>query len=59
MCDTSNTEVPKSPEPAKPEFNLFSSSFYLIAHAGFKFNEYFGKAIAKFGRGRTTNCSQP
>lgn len=40
-------------DPADPEFDLFSSPFYLIAHADAKYHEDLDKAIAKFGVDRT------
>lgn len=46
--------VPKNLDPAHEEFRLFSSPFYLIAHADFRYHEDLDKAIAKFGLDRTT-----
>jgi len=40
-------------DPADPEFDLFSSPFYLIAHADSKYHEDLDKAIAKLGVDRT------
>ncbi len=49
-----NQQVPKHLNPASPEFDLFQSLFYLIAHADFKFHEDLDKALEKFGVDRTT-----
>ena len=40
-------------DPADPEFDLFSSPFYLMAHANFKYHEDLDKAVAKHGVDRT------
>ena len=37
-----------------PDFNLFASPFYLIAHADFKYHEDLDKVMAKHGVDRTT-----
>lgn len=54
MPPTRNRELPKHLDPAKADFDLFSSPFYLIAHADFKFHEDLDKAIAKYGLDRAT-----
>ena len=54
MSDTQNKSLPKHFDPAVPEFDLFQSPFYLIAHADFKYHEDLDKAIAKSGLDRTT-----
>jgi MarR family transcriptional regulator, organic hydroperoxide resistance regulator len=46
--------LPDKNNPAKPVFDLFSSPFYLIAHADFKYHEDLDKAIAKYGLDRAT-----
>lgn len=45
--------VPRNMDPAKPDFNLFRSPFYLIAHADFKYHEDLDKVMAKAGVDRT------
>jgi hypothetical protein len=52
MNDKQNNLLPTHFDPALPEFDLFQSPFYLIAHADFKFHEDLDKAIQKFGVGR-------
>ncbi|MEJ8566287.1 MarR family winged helix-turn-helix transcriptional regulator [Elongatibacter sediminis] len=54
MAETKNRELPRHLDPAKADFDLFSSPFYLIAHADFKFHEDLDKAIAKYGLDRAT-----
>lgn len=54
MPETRNRELPRHLDPAKADFDLFSSLFYLIAHADFKFHEDLDKAIAKYGLDRAT-----
>ncbi len=54
MSKTQNKQLPKHFDPAMPEFDLFQSPFYLIAHADFKFHEDLDKAVEKFGLDRTT-----
>ncbi len=54
MADTRFRELPKHLDPAKVDFDLFSSPFYLIAHADFKFHEDLDKAISKYGLDRAT-----
>ena len=46
--------VPRHMDPADPSFNLFTSPFYLIAHADFKYHEDLDKVMAKYGVDRTT-----
>jgi len=45
--------IPEDVNPANPDFDLFSSPFYLMAHADHKYHEDLDIAIAKFGLGRT------
>ena len=47
-------DLPDRYDPGKPGFDLFSSPFYLIAHAEFKYHEDFDKAIAQHGLDRAT-----
>lgn len=53
MSDRQFKKFPGHFDPADPEFDLFSSPFYLIAHADYKYHEDLDKAIAKFGVDRT------
>ncbi|GHB05556.1 hypothetical protein GCM10009069_29950 [Algimonas arctica] len=46
--------LPDKYDPAETDFDLFSSPFYLIAHADFKYHEDLDKAIAKLGVDRVT-----
>ena len=46
--------LPRSMEPLDPNFNLFKSLFYLMAHADFKYHEDLDKVMAKEGVHRTT-----
>jgi DNA-binding MarR family transcriptional regulator len=46
--------VPRHMDPADPSFNLFTSPFYLIAHADFKYHEDLDKVMSKYGVDRTT-----
>ena len=52
MNDRQFKKSPGHFDPADPEFDLFSSPFYLIAHADFKYHEDLDKAIAKLGMNR-------
>lgn len=54
MTDKKNKKLPSHLDPAKPDFDLFLSPFYLVAHADFKYHEDLDKAIAKFGLDRAT-----
>jgi len=45
--------IPEDVNPANPDFDLFSSPFYLMAHADHKYHEDLDIAIAKFGLDRT------
>ena len=54
MLDSKNKDLPHHLDPARADFDLFSSPFYLIAHADFKYHEDLDKAIAKFGLDRAT-----
>ena len=54
MNNMQNNPLPRHFDPALPEFDLFQSPFYLIAHADYKFHEDLDKAIQKFGVDRTT-----
>lgn len=54
MPDTKNQNLPHHLDPAKTDFDLFISPFYLIAHADFKYHEDLDKAIAKYGLDRAT-----
>lgn len=46
--------VPRGMNPTDADFNLFSSLFYLIAHADFHYHEDLDKVMAKCGVDRTT-----
>lgn len=46
--------VPRHMDPADPNFDLFTSPFYLIAHADFKYHEDLDKVMSKYGVDRTT-----
>lgn len=46
--------IPEDVNPASRNFDLFSSPFYLMAHADYKYHEDLDKAIAKFGLDRTS-----
>ncbi len=54
MSQHKDKHIPKRFDAATPEFDLFQSPFYLIAHVDFKFHEDLDKAIAKFGLDRAT-----
>ncbi len=54
MSESRKRELPRHLDPAKVDFDLFISPFYLIAHADFKFHEDLDKAIAKNGLDRAT-----
>ena len=54
MPDTKEKNLPHHLDPAKTDFDLFISPFYLIAHADFKYHEDLDKAIAKYGLDRAT-----
>ncbi len=45
--------LPEDLNPAEQAFVLFSSPFYLMAHADFKYHEDLDKAVGKFGLDRT------
>ncbi|PCI46469.1 MAG: hypothetical protein COB49_08340 [Alphaproteobacteria bacterium] len=53
MNEIKKPQLPEHYDPASEDFDLFSSPFYLIAHADFKYHEDLDKAIAKFGVDRT------
>lgn len=46
--------IPDVFDPAKPNFKLFSSPFYLIAHADFMFHEELDRVLIKRGILRST-----
>lgn len=54
MTNNSDLLLPQHMDPAKADFDLFISPFYLIAHADFKYHEDLDKAIAKYGLDRAT-----
>ncbi len=54
MSDTNKRKLPKHLDPAKADFDLFISPFYLIAHADFKYHEDLDIAISKYGLDRAT-----
>jgi DNA-binding MarR family transcriptional regulator len=41
-------------DPASPDFSIFKSLFYLVAHADFKYHEDLDVVMAKVGADRTT-----
>lgn len=47
-------KLPSNMDPAKIEFDLFSSAFYLVAHADFKYHQDLDAAVEKFGLDGTT-----
>jgi DNA-binding MarR family transcriptional regulator len=53
MNDREFKNFPGHFDPADPEFDLFSSPFYLIAHADYTYHDGLDKAIAKHGVDRT------
>lgn len=53
MRDRQFNKTPGHFDPADPEFDLFSSPFYLIAHADHTYHEDLDKAVAKHGVDRT------
>jgi DNA-binding MarR family transcriptional regulator len=46
--------IPRSMNPVDPEFSIFDSLFYLIAHADFRYHEDLDKVMAKVDVDRTT-----
>jgi MarR family transcriptional regulator, organic hydroperoxide resistance regulator len=46
--------IPRNMNPAEPDFDLFSSPFYLIAHVDFKYHEDLDKVMQKYEVDRTT-----
>jgi DNA-binding MarR family transcriptional regulator len=48
-----NSAVPPEFDPASEYFDLFSSLFYLMAHADFQYHEELDKVIARLGLSRT------
>src|SRR5687767_6259289 len=46
--------IPRNMNPAEPEFDLFSSPFYLIAHVDFKYHEDLDRVMQKYEVDRTT-----
>lgn len=53
MSNRQSKVFPGHFDPVNPEFDLFSSPFYLIAHADYKYHEDLDKAIAKLDIDRT------
>jgi DNA-binding MarR family transcriptional regulator len=53
MSDRQFKKFPGHFDPADPAFDLFSSPFYLIAHADHTYHDGLDKAIAKHGVDRT------
>jgi len=45
--------LPRHMDPARREFNLFASPFYLMAHADHRYHEDLDKVISKLGLSRT------
>ena len=52
--DNARGTLPDKNDPAKADFDLFSSPFYLIAHADFKYHEDLDQAILKYDLDRAT-----
>jgi len=48
------TAIPGEMDPASPDFNVFESLFYLMAHADFKYHEDLDVIMAKVAVDRTT-----
>ncbi|HKS57523.1 MAG TPA: MarR family transcriptional regulator [Steroidobacteraceae bacterium] len=46
--------IPRNMNPAEPDFDLFSSPFYLIAHVDFKYHEDLDRVMRKYEVDRTT-----
>lgn len=46
--------IPRNMDPSDPEFDLFSSPFYLIAHVDFKYHEDLDRVMQKYEVDRTT-----
>ena len=46
--------IPRNMNPAEPDFDLFSSPFYLIAHVDFKYHEDLDRVMQKYEVDRTT-----
>jgi hypothetical protein len=46
--------IPRNMNPAEPQFDLFSSPFYLIAHVDFKYHEDLDRVMQKYDVDRTT-----
>lgn len=54
LKNETGSALPDKNDPAKADFDLFSSPFYLIAHAEFKYHEDLDKAILKYDLDRAT-----
>jgi len=52
--DNKNSKLPIRFDASAPEFDLFQSPFYLIAHADYRYHEDLDLVIQKFGLDRTT-----
>ena len=48
------TAIPGEMDPGSPDFNVFKSLFYLMAHADFKYHEDLDVVMDKVGVDRTT-----
>ncbi|GAB3286726.1 MarR family winged helix-turn-helix transcriptional regulator [Parahaliea aestuarii] len=53
MKNDARTGIPGELDFRSPEFDLFASPFYLIAHADFHYHEDLDRAAARFGLDRT------
>ena len=51
--------IPRNMNPAEPDFDLFSSPFYLIAHVDFKYHEDLDRVMQKYEVDRTTYKDVP
>lgn len=53
MKKASRSSIPDELDFLSPDFDLFASPFYLIAHADFRYHEDLDRAVARFGLDRT------
>lgn len=53
MNNKNRPRIPGELDFLSPDFDLFSSPFYLIAHADFYYHEDLDKAVARYGLDRT------
>jgi DNA-binding MarR family transcriptional regulator len=53
VLESHDASVPSDLDPASEDFDLFSSLFYLMAHADFQYHEELDKVISRLGLSRT------